>query len=157
MKITLIVCGKTSKTFLAEGIGMYLQRIRHLVPFEIITLPDVKKPDKMSEEELKKEEGKVILRNLEAKKYLVLMDERGVEMSSVEMARFLEGNMLSGLKELVFLIGGPYGFSREVYQRANKKISLSKMTFSHQLIRLIFLEQLYRALTIVKGLPYHHS
>jgi 23S rRNA (pseudouridine1915-N3)-methyltransferase len=134
-----------------------MKRIPHYVSFEMKVIPDIKNAKNMSEEQQKDKEGELILQQILPSDELILLDENGLEASSVDFARFLEKKMLSGIKRLVFVIGGPYGFSGSVYSRAIGKISLSKMTFSHQMVRLIFAEQLYRAFTILKGEPYHHQ
>lgn len=157
MKICLLVIGKTDEAYLQKGIDIFLKRIPHYISFEMKSVPDLKNSKNMSEEQQKDKEGELILQQLNPADELFLLDEQGIETSSVEFARFLEKKMISGLKRMVVAIGGPYGFSPTVYLRANGKISLSKMTFSHQMVRLIFVEQLYRALTILKGEPYHHE
>lgn len=157
MKIKLLVIGKTDENYLQSGIDIFLKRIPHYVPFELKIIPDIKNTRKLSEEQQKEKEGELILQQLVNSDFLILLDENGKESSSVEFARFLEKKMLAGTKQLVFVIGGPYGFTQKVYSRANEKRSLSQMTFSHQMVRLIFLEQLYRAFTIIKGEPYHHQ
>lgn len=157
MKIKLVVVGKTDLSYLQEGIQVYHKRIPHYLPFDYVIIPDLKNTRKLSEEQQKEKEGELILGQIKPADELILLDERGQNFRSTEFARFLEKKTLGGVKTLVFVIGGPYGFSQEVYQKASGKVSLSKMTFSHQLIRLIFSEQLYRALTIIKGEPYHHE
>ena len=157
MKISLIVIGKTDEEYLQKGLGIFLKRIPHYMVFEMKIIADIKKAKNLSEEQQKEKEGELILQQLLSSDELILLDEQGLETSSIEFARFLEKRMLSGIKRLVFVIGGPYGFAQNVYSRANGKISLSKMTFSHQMVRLIFAEQLYRAFTILKGEPYHHQ
>ena len=157
MKIRLIVIGKTDKKFLQEGIDLFLKRIPHYLPFEYQVIPDLKNTRKLSEDQQKEKEGELLLAQMKPGDELILLDERGDEFKSTDFARFLEKRMLGGTKNLVFAIGGPYGFPEVVYQAAAGKISLSRMTFSHQLVRLIFSEQLYRALTILKGEPYHHE
>ncbi|WP_423129347.1 23S rRNA (pseudouridine(1915)-N(3))-methyltransferase RlmH [Gaoshiqia sp. Z1-71] len=157
MKIRLIVIGKTDKSFLQEGIELFHKRIPHYLPFEYQVIPELKNTRKLSEDQQKEKEGELLLTRLNPGDELILLDERGDEFKSTDFARFLEKRMLGGTKNLVFAIGGPYGFPETVYQAAAGKISLSKMTFSHQLVRLIFSEQLYRALTILKGEPYHHE
>lgn len=157
MKISLLVIGKTDEAYLQKGLGIFLKRIPHYVPFEMKVIPDIKNAKNLSEEQQKDKEGELILQQILSSDELILLDENGLEASSVDFARFLEKKMLSGIKRLVFVIGGPYGFSGSVYSRAIGKISLSKMTFSHQMVRLIFAEQLYRAFTILKGEPYHHQ
>jgi len=157
MKICLLVIGKTDESYLQKGIEIYLKRIPHYVSFEFKTIPDLKNSKNLSEDQQKEKEGELILQQINTSDELLLLDERGQENSSVEFARFLERKMISGIKRIVFVIGGPYGFSANVYARANGKLCLSRMTFSHQMVRMIFLEQLYRAMTILKGEPYHHQ
>jgi len=136
---------------------IFLKRIPHYILFEMKVIPDIKNSKNMSEVQQKEKEGELILQQILSSDDLFLLDEQGMEVSSMDFARFLEKKMLSGIKRLVFVIGGPYGFSDSIYSRANGKIGLSKMTFSHQMVRLIFAEQLYRAFTILKGEPYHHQ
>lgn len=157
MKICLLVIGKTDEEYLRHGLEIFLRRIPHYILFEMKVIPDIKNSKNLSEEQQKDKEGELILQQVLSSDEVFLLDEKGMEASSVEFARFLEKKMLSGLRRLVFVIGGPYGFSSSIYSRANGKVSLSKMTFSHQMVRLIFTEQLYRALTILKGEPYHHQ
>lgn len=157
MKISLLVIGKTDEAYLQKGLEIFLKRIPHYISFEMKLIPDIKNAKNLSEEQQKDKEGELILQQILSSDELYLLDENGIEASSVDFARFLEKKMLSGIKRLVFVIGGPYGFSGNVYSRAIGKISLSKMTFSHQMVRLIFAEQLYRAFTILKGEPYHHQ
>lgn len=157
MKICLLVIGKTDEAYLQKGIEIFLKRIPHYISFEMKVIPDLKNSKNMSEEQQKEKEGELIIQQLNSSDELFLLDEQGTEVSSIDFARFLEKKMLSGIKRLIFIIGGPYGFSGNVYSRANGKLSLSKMTFSHQMVRLIFAEQLYRAMTILKGEPYHHQ
>ena len=157
MKILFLVIGKTDEPYLQKGLEIYLRRIPHYIPFEMKILPDIKNTRSLSEDIQKEREGEIILSQVGNSDELILLDENGKDYASVEFARFLEKKMLSGTKQLVFAIGGPYGFSGKVYNRANGKLSLSKMTFSHQMVRLIFTEQLYRACTIIRGEPYHHA
>jgi 23S rRNA (pseudouridine1915-N3)-methyltransferase len=157
VKIKLIVIGKTDQAYLQEGVTVYHKRIPHYVPFEYLEIPDIRNTRKLSEGQQKEKEGELVLSRVKDGDALILLDEKGKTFSSVEFARFLEKNMLGGTKNLVFVVGGPYGFSDAVYTKAVEKVSLSAMTFPHQLIRLIFSEQLYRALTILKGEPYHHE
>lgn len=157
MKITLLVIGKTDAAYLAEGIGEYVKRLNHYISFEIEVIPDIRKKSNMAVNQQKTTEGELILAKLQPGKELHLFDENGSQYSSREFARFLERKMASGLKELIFVVGGPYGFSEEVYKNAASKISLSKLTFSHQMVRLLCVEQIYRAFTILKGEPYHHD
>lgn len=157
MKICLLVIGKTDEAYLQKGIEIFLKRIPHYISFEMKVIPDLKNTKNLSEEQQKEKEGELIIQQMTSSDELFLLDEQGLEVSSIEFARFLEKKMGSGIKRLVFVIGGPYGFSGNIYMRANGKVSLSKMTFSHQMVRLIFAEQLYRAMTILKGEPYHHQ
>lgn len=157
MKLTLILVGKTNAEHLKEGISLYEKRIGHYIPFEIKILPDVKNSKSLPEKELKIKEGELILKALTPGDDVILLDDKGIELDSVEFAKFIGRGMVRSTKSMIFVIGGAYGFSDDVYNRASMKISLSKMTFSHQLVRLIFAEQLYRAFTIIKGEPYHHS
>ena len=157
MKICLLVIGKTDESYLQKGLEIFLKRIPHYILFEMKVIPDIKNAKNLSRDQQKEKEGELILQQLLSSDELILLDENGMEASSVDFARFLEKKMLSGIKRLVFVIGGPYGFSENVYSKASGKMSLSKMTFSHQMVRLIFAEQLYRAFTILKGEPYHHQ
>lgn len=157
MKIILVVIGKTNGKFLIEGINEYTKRLSYYIPFNIEYLPDVKNNKKLSEDQQKTLEGNTILGALEKSDYVVLLDEHGKEFTSVEFSKYIEKKMTTVPKRLVFIVGGPYGFAQEVKDRANEKISLSKMTFSHEMIRLIFTEQLYRAMTIMNNEPYHHE
>ena len=157
MNIDLVVVGKTDSKEVAALVEMYAKRLSHYCRFAVITIADVKNTRNMSPARQKQLEGEAILRDVTDGDYLVLMDERGKQFSSMEYADWLQKRMLSGVKRLVLVIGGPYGFSEEVYKRADQKISLSKMTFSHQIVRAIFTEQLYRAFTILHNEPYHHE
>jgi 23S rRNA (pseudouridine1915-N3)-methyltransferase len=157
MNVTLYVVGKTDDNYIEEGICVYLKRIKHYVNFDFKIIKDIKNVKNISEYSQKKLEGEKILSELNNSDILVLLDEKGKEFNSIEFSGFLTKQMNSGIKNLIFIIGGPYGFSEQVYERANHKISLSKMTFSHQIIRLIFAEQLYRAFTIINNEPYHHE
>jgi 23S rRNA (pseudouridine1915-N3)-methyltransferase len=157
MEISLIVIGKTNARYLQEGIDEYIKRRKHYIPYSITVLPDIKNTKKLTEEQQKEAEGKLMLDALKPGDCLVLLDERGKEFTSVAFADYLQRKMNAGLRRLVFVIGGPYGFSQSVYDRADEKISLSKMTFSHEMIRLFFTEQIYRAMTIQRGEPYHHQ
>ncbi|MBQ6790750.1 MAG: 23S rRNA (pseudouridine(1915)-N(3))-methyltransferase RlmH [Paludibacteraceae bacterium] len=156
MKMTLLVTGKTGDARLASLIQDYQQRLTHYVPFEFVVLPDIKNAKSLSEEQLKTAEGEAILRWLTPSMEVVLLDEHGHEFRSIEYAEWLQKKMSAG-KDLVLVIGGAYGFSPAVYARANYKVSFSQMTFSHQMIRLMAIEQLYRAMTILRGEPYHHE
>ncbi|MCF8415816.1 MAG: 23S rRNA (pseudouridine(1915)-N(3))-methyltransferase RlmH [Crocinitomicaceae bacterium] len=157
MKVRLICIGKTGKKFLEDGENEYMQRVKHYVQIERIEIPDLKNARKLTFEQIKQMEGKEILSKLGSGEQLILLDERGSVLSSVEFSNFIQQRFNTGGKALVFVIGGAYGFSSDVYEAAQGKISLSKMTFSHQMIRMIFFEQLYRAMTILKGEPYHHE
>jgi 23S rRNA (pseudouridine1915-N3)-methyltransferase len=156
MKVILLQTGKTRSPFLKEGIDVYHTRIRHYISFEEVTVADLKNTRNLSPVDIKNKEGEQILKLIKPADYVVLLDERGKEYDSPGFGEFITRRMNAG-KDVVFIIGGPYGFSAPVYDRADEKLSLSKMTFSHQLIRLIFAEQLYRAFTIIRGEAYHHS
>ena len=156
MKTVLILVGKTVNKHFIAGIEDYSERISHYMPFEIVTIPELRNTKNLSEEQQKLSEGDLILRQIQPSDTVVLLDEHGKEFRSIEYAQWLQQKQQTS-RRLVFVIGGPYGFSDAVYSRANEKISLSKMTFSHQMVRLIFTEQLYRACTIIKGEPYHHE
>lgn len=157
MNIKLIAVGKTDNSALQQLIGMYEKRLSYYTNFELQLLPDIKNSKSLSEEQQKVKEGELILGNLEPSHHLILLDERGKEYTSIAFADELQKKMNAAIKQLTFVIGGPYGFSQQVYQRANGKLSLSKLTFSHQMIRLFFVEQLYRAFTILRNEPYHHQ
>lgn len=157
MRITLLTVGKTDSTALGGLIHMYAKRLGYYLPFDIKELPDVKRSPKTTPQQQKELEGRELLRQLETTDRLILLDERGKEYTSVRFAEHLQEQMNRGYKRLVFVIGGPYGFSAEVYARANEQITLSRMTFSHQMVRLFVVEQLYRAMTILRGEPYHHE
>lgn len=155
MDIALIAVGKTATGYVREGIEEYLKRLKHYIPFTVETVPDVR-GGKLSEEQQKRLEGERILSLLRPADRVVLLDERGAEYTSEKFAERLQKDMASGLKRLIFVIGGPYGFSPEVYVRADAKLSLSKMTLNHEMVRMFFVEQVYRAMTILRGEPYHH-
>src|SRR5690606_19613911 len=157
MKISLICIGKTDDKFIQEGIDKYLKRLKYYIGFQLIVLPDIKNVKNLSESQQKEKEGEQFFKYLGPSDHVVLLDERGKSLRSVEFAGYIEQKMLTSVQHIVFLIGGPYGFSEEVIKRANDKLSLSKMTFSHQMVRLFFVEQVYRAFTILKGEPYHHE
>lgn len=157
MNIELIVVGKTDSQEVEALVAMYAKRINRYCKFAVTTIADVRNTRNMAASRQKQLEGEAILKNIVDGDFLVLMDERGVQYTSMEYADWLQKRMLSGVKRLVLVIGGPYGFSDDVYARANGKISLSKMTFSHQIVRAIFAEQLYRAFTILHNEPYHHE
>jgi len=156
MRITLLQTGKTRDRFIIEGVEEFRKRVVRYAPFTIETVADLKNTRNMTTREIQAKEGEMILKRVKAGDYLVLLDERGKEFHSLGFAKHL--NALEGrVNQVIFVIGGPYGFSEQVYRRANEKFSLSKLTFSHQLIRLLFMEQIYRAFTILKGEPYHHE
>lgn len=157
MKIKLLTIGKTDDKNLIQLIDTYQKRLNHYINFELEVIPDIKNVKNLSKNLQKEKEGELILKKISATDQLVLLDEKGKELRSIEFSKFLQKKMNSGIKQLVFVIGGPYGFSKEVYQKAQGKVSLSKLTFSHQMIRLFMVEQLYRAFTILKNEPYHHE
>jgi 23S rRNA (pseudouridine1915-N3)-methyltransferase len=156
MKTVLILVGKTTDRNLSTAIDNYVQRIGHYMPFSIVIIPELKNTKSLSTQQQKEAEGELILRQLQTTDHVVLLDEHGQEPRSIELARWLQQRQQS-VRRLVFVIGGPYGFSSSVYQRAQEQLSLSRLTYSHQLVRLVFTEQLYRACTIIKGEPYHHE
>ena len=157
MKITLLTMGKTDVTWVKNGLDLYVSRLKHYVPFAVNELPELKNVSSFSTAQIKEKEGCNILNAVRPGDEVILLDERGKDYSSLEFAGFLRDRQMRSNRDLVFVIGGAYGFSDEVYKRADGKISMSKMTFSHQMIRVIFAEQLYRAFTIIKGQPYHHE
>ena len=157
MKTCLLVIGKTDASYIRAGIEEYEKRLKRYLPFEMKVLPDVKNAKNLSEGLQKEKEAEMILEQLQPTDWVIVLDEKGKHYTSMEFSDYLAQKMLAGIKRLVFVVGGPYGFAQSVYQRANEKISLSKMTFSHQMVRLIFVEQIYRAMTILKGEPYHHE
>jgi 23S rRNA (pseudouridine1915-N3)-methyltransferase len=157
MLIHFVLHGKTDDSYLKEGILKYTKRIKHYISFNELIIPALKSTKNLNYEEIKQKEGELLLSKLKPSDTLVLLDEKGVQFSSLEMAEYMQKWMNQSLKNIFFVVGGAYGFSDEVYQRANFKLSLSKMTFSHQMIRLLFAEQLYRAFTILNNEPYHHE
>ncbi len=157
MKIQLIAVGKMSDAPLVQAVEKYVKRLVHYVPFQLLTVPDVKTTRSMTGQRQKEAEGSVILSSVAARDLVILLDERGKEFTSREFASYIDRRTLSLPGNLVFVIGGPYGFSQQVYDRANDKISLSRMTLTHEMVRLFFVEQLYRAMTILRGEPYHHD
>lgn len=157
MKITLLTVGKTDRDWVKQGLDIYVSRLKHYIPFNIVEIPELKNVSALTKDQIKTREGELILKNIRPTDDVILMDERGREYTSVELAKVIQEKISYVGKDMVFVIGGAYGFSQEVYSRANSKISLSKMTFSHQMVRAIFAEQLYRAFTIMKGEPYHHE
>ena len=157
MKIKVISIGKTQKSYFKESETEYINRLNHYCSIEKIEIPELRNSKKLRQEDIKSKEGKLILDTLNPGDHVILLDENGVTLSSVGFSNYLQKKFNSGPKTIVFAIGGPYGFSDEVYSKSNYMLSLSNMTFSHQMVRTIFLEQLYRALTILKGEPYHHK
>ncbi len=157
MKIVVIAVGKTTTDYIARGIDEFLRRANRYVGVELLVIPDVRPSKAQSEESQKQQEGRSILAALQPGDIVTLLDERGKEMGSREFSAMIERRMVQGIKRLVFVIGGPYGFSKEVYDRADDKLSLSRMTFTHEMVRLFFMEQVYRAMTIMRGEPYHHD
>lgn len=156
MKIKLICVGKTGKKFLEEGEQEYVKRLRYYLTFDRIELPDLKQSRKLSEEQINSREGEMIQARIQPGEKVFLLDEKGKEFNSEQFAEFLQKQFNQGGQAIVFVIGGPYGFSDALYKSATGKISLSKMTFSHQMVRMFFVEQLYRSMTILRGEPYHH-
>ncbi|MBO5545453.1 MAG: 23S rRNA (pseudouridine(1915)-N(3))-methyltransferase RlmH [Bacteroidales bacterium] len=157
MRLTLLTVGRTDIPWVREGLDMYVSRIRHYVPFELREIPELKGVSALTREQIKEREGELILKQLRPADEVILLDEHGREYRSLEFADWLGRRMAGSGRDLVFVIGGAYGFSDAVYARAAAKVSLSKMTYSHQLVRTIFAEQLYRAFTILRGEPYHHE
>lgn len=157
MKIQLLVVGKTDASYLQEAIALYISRLTHYIPFEMEVIPDLKNTKNLSQVQQKEREGLLLLKSIQPGDHVVLLDEGGKQYSSMEFSTYIEKSMHIVPKRLVFVIGGPYGFSDSVYKAASSKFSLSRMTFSHQMVRLIFVEQLYRAMTILNGEPYHHQ
>jgi len=157
MNINLLVVGKTDVSWVKEGLELYVSRLKRYVPFKLEEIPHLKNAAALSEAVIKEKEGEIILSKLRPADYVILLDEHGKEYRSIEFAQKLEALMSRNSRDIVFVIGGAYGFSEAVYSRAEEKLSLSKMTFSHQMVRTVFTEQLYRAFTIIKGEPYHHE
>lgn len=157
MKIELLTIGKTRTRFVEEGIAEYLKRLKKYITYGITEIPDVKNAGRLSKQEQKDTEGHLIAAKLQTSDHVVLLDERGRQYSSLEFADKLQGIMVSGKKRLVMVVGGPYGFSKAVYDRADDLLSLSKMTFNHEMVRLFITEQVYRGMTILRGEPYHHE
>jgi len=157
MKIAVLQTGKTTEKHIAEGVENYSARIRKFTGFEIITLPDIKNARNMTIDEQKIKEGKKILNSIRKDDYIVLLDEKGKEFRTIEFSDWIRKRFMNSEKRILFVIGGPWGFSEEMYDIADLKLSLSRMTFSHQVVRLLFMEQLYRAFTIIRGEPYHHE
>jgi len=157
MKLILLTVGRTDVKWVRESLDIYVSRLTHYVPFELREIPELKNASSLTEDMIRRKEGELILKQLKASDVLVLLDEKGREFRSVEFADYIKKALAHGAGDIVFCIGGAYGFSPEVYDRAKEKVSLGKMTFSHQMVRTIFAEQLYRAFTIIKGEPYHHE
>lgn len=157
MNITLLTVGKTERNWIWDGLEVYRARLKHYTSFSLVEIPDLKNVSSLSREQIREKEGQLILKSLKDSDEVFLLDEKGKEYSSKEWASMLEKRIASGGKNIVFVIGGAYGFSDAVYKRAGGLVSLSRMTFSHQMVRTIFTEQLYRAFTIMKGEPYHHE
>ena len=157
MKIALLTVGKTDRDWVKQGLDIYVSRLKHYIPFSINEIPELKNVSAMSRDQIKAKEGELILKSIKPTDDVILLDEHGKEYSSTEFASLLQNKINYEGKDIVFVIGGAYGFSEPVYKRANSKISLSRMTFSHQMVRTIFAEQIYRAFTIMKGEPYHHE
>ncbi|MEO3404273.1 23S rRNA (pseudouridine(1915)-N(3))-methyltransferase RlmH [Mucilaginibacter sp. CAU 1740] len=157
MKITFLTVGKTENAYLKEGIDKYVKRLKHYTKLELAEIPELKNTKALSPEQQKAKEAELILKKITPLDFVILMDEKGSEFTSTQFAAYINKKEVTTSANLIFIIGGPYGFDPSVYQRANDKISLSKMTFSHQMVRLFFVEQLYRAYTIMKGEPYHHE
>lgn len=157
MKITLLTVGKTDKDWVKQGLDIYVSRLKHYVPFAMTEIPELKNVSALSKDQIKIREGELTLKNIRNSDDVILLDERGKQYSSMELAGVIRDKMTYGGRDIVFVIGGAYGFSDAVYARADSKLSLSRMTFSHQMVRAIFVEQIYRAFTIIKGEPYHHE
>ena len=157
MKITLLTVGKTDKDWVRQGMEIYVSRLKHYIPFAVVEIPELKNVSALTKDQIKTREGELILKNIKPTDDLILLDERGKEYTSLELAKVIQDKISYVGKDMVYVIGGAYGFSDAVYQRANSKMSLSRMTFSHQMVRAIFVEQIYRAFTIMKGEPYHHE
>jgi len=157
MNLSLVTVGKTDVKWVRDGLDLYVSRLRHYVPFTVTEIPELKRVSALTEAQIREKEGELILKQAGPGDIVVLLDEKGAQYRSVEFADWVRKQLNQSAKNLVFVIGGAYGFSPAVYERANEKVSLSKMTFSHQMVRTIFAEQLYRAFTILKGEPYHHE
>ena len=157
MKITLLTVGKTDKDWVKQGLDIYLSRLKHYIPFSIVEIPELKNVSALTKDQIKAKEGELILKNIRPADDVILLDEHGKEYSSMELAAIIRDKISYSGKDIVYVIGGAYGFSEAVYKRADSKLSLSRMTFSHQMVRAIFAEQIYRAFTIIRGEPYHHE
>lgn len=157
MKITLLTVGKTDRDWVRQGLDIYVSRLKHYIQFTMTEIPELKNVSSLSEMQIKTKEGELILKQLRPGDDVILLDERGKQHSSVEFSKVIQDKMTYSGRDIVFVIGGAYGFSQSVYDRADSRISLSRMTFSHQMVRAIFVEQIYRAFTIIRGEPYHHE
>lgn len=157
MKITLLSIGKTEDAYIKAGLDKYLKRLKHYTKLEVTELPELKNTKALTQEQQKTKEAELLFKKITSTDFVILLDEKGAELSSGQFAAYLDKKAIASTSNLMFIIGGPYGFDPSVYQRANDKLSLSRMTFSHQMVRLFFVEQLYRAYTIIKGEPYHHE
>jgi len=157
MKITFLTVGKTEDAYLKDGIEKYIKRLKHYTKLSIIDLDELKNTKALTQEQQKSKEAELILKKITPQDYVILLDEKGMELTSEKFAAYIDKKAIASVSNMVFVVGGPYGFDSTVYARANDKLSLSAMTFSHQMVRLFFIEQLYRAFTIIKGEPYHHS
>ena len=157
MKITLLSIGKTEDAYIKEGIDKYLKRLKHYTKLELVELPELKNTKALTQDQQKSKEAEMLHKKFNPTDFVILLDEKGLELSSSQFAAYLDKKAIASVSNIIFVIGGPYGFEQSVYQRANDKLSLSRMTFSHQMVRLFFVEQLYRAYTIIKGEPYHHE
>lgn len=157
MKIVLLAIGKTDANYFSDAFAVYQKRLKHYITFETEIIPDIKNSKNLSEEQQKTKEGELFLKHLNSNDFLILLDDKGKEYTSMGFATYIEKKMHLTSKKIVFAIGGPYGFSDEIYNRANDKLTLSRLTFTHQMVRLVFIEQLYRAMTILNNEPYHHE
>lgn len=157
MKITFVTVGKTEDAYLKEGIEKYVKRLKHYTKLEMAEIPELKNTKALTEDQQKAKEAELILKKITPLDHVILLDENGTELTSVQFANYINKRSVTSSANLIFIVGGPYGFDDSVYQRANDKLSLSRMTFSHQMVRLFFTEQLYRAFSIIKGEPYHHQ
>ncbi len=157
MKIVLLTVGKTEDAYIREGIDKFVKRLKHYTRLDMADLPELKNTKALTQDQQKSKEAELILKKISPNDHVVLLDEKGLEFSSVQFADYLDKKAISSVQTLFFIIGGPYGFDASLYQRANAQLALSRMTFSHQMVRLFFVEQLYRAYTIIKGEPYHHQ
>ena len=157
MKITFLTVGKTEDAYLKDGIEKYVKRLKHYTKLSIVDIDELKNTKALTQEQQKSREAELILKKITPQDHVILLDEKGMELTSEKFAAYIDKKAIASVSNMVFVVGGPYGFDQSVYNRANDKLSLSAMTFSHQMVRLFFIEQLYRAFTIIKGEPYHHS